>query len=57
LCISTLEKKMKNNQLILVILYVKCSFFPVAHGFQLDNGVTSPGMNERYVHMQKRLLS
>jgi hypothetical protein len=26
-----------------VILYVKCRFFSVAHGFQLDNGVTSPG--------------
>jgi hypothetical protein len=27
-----------------VILYVKCRFFSVAHGFQLDNGVTSPGV-------------
>ena len=37
-------KKIEKIWLILVILYVECRFFSVAHGFQLDNGVTSPGI-------------
>ena len=48
-CISTPKNNLIKVWPILVMQLRKCRFFSVAHGFQLDNGMPSPGVDCRFL--------